>query len=129
MPDQGSSSFLSLGLTSSDLSSDYWGVVIHLDHESNRTTEALFDMAVLRAGRTRTVVKALVCDAPAVDPHHVQPRRLGGSDSEENLLPLCKLHHNRETGRERAADNQRSPGSSMRTNTGPVDREAGPRLY
>jgi 5-methylcytosine-specific restriction protein A len=65
------------------------------------------------------------CSAPAVDVHHIQRRRHGGSDHKDNLEGLCRLHHNQRTGRERALDNQTGPGSYSPTS----DPEPSPRLY
>lgn len=42
----------------------------------------------LQAGRTE----------PAVDVHHIVPRRNGGSDADDNLLALCHSCHSRVTG-------------------------------
>lgn len=49
------------------------------------------------AGGKRCVAGA--CSAQ--DAHHVFPRDLGGDDVEENLLPLCRLHHGIYTDRSR----------------------------
>ena len=37
------------------------------------------------------------CGAPAVDVHHVWPRRRGGPDALCNLVALCKVCHSRLT--------------------------------
>lgn len=33
-------------------------------------------------------------DHPGCDPHHVVPRSLGGADAPENIIWLCRWHHN-----------------------------------
>jgi hypothetical protein len=35
----------------------------------------------------------LVCGRSPVDPAHLVPRRLGGCDSPECVVPLCRAHH------------------------------------
>jgi hypothetical protein len=35
----------------------------------------------------------LVCGRSPVDPAHVVPRRCGGCDSPDCVLPLCRTHH------------------------------------
>ena len=35
----------------------------------------------------------LVCGRSPVDPAHVVPRRLGGCDSPDCVVPLCRAHH------------------------------------
>lgn len=34
-----------------------------------------------------------VCSA-GLDPHHIKPRGSGGKDTVENLITLCRAHHN-----------------------------------
>lgn len=34
------------------------------------------------------------CDADAREMHHLVPKRVGGGDETENLLPLCRFCHN-----------------------------------
>lgn len=33
------------------------------------------------------------CKNPNIDMHHVKTRGSGGSDDENNLMPLCRWHH------------------------------------
>jgi 5-methylcytosine-specific restriction protein A len=40
-----------------------------------------------------------MCGQPATEPHHLVPRRHGGTDDESNLIPLCKPCHSRITKR------------------------------
>jgi 5-methylcytosine-specific restriction protein A len=40
------------------------------------------------------------CGAPAAEAHHLQPKRLGGTDDWVNLMALCKSCHSRRTARE-----------------------------
>lgn len=35
-----------------------------------------------------------ICGKMGVALHHVKSRGAGGGDNEENLMPLCQLHHN-----------------------------------
>jgi len=35
----------------------------------------------------------LVCGRSPVDPAHLVPRRLGGCDSSDCVVPLCRTHH------------------------------------
>lgn len=37
--------------------------------------------------------QCLVCGLTPTDPHHLKSVGAGGDDSEENLIPLCRLHH------------------------------------
>jgi 5-methylcytosine-specific restriction protein A len=70
------------------------------------------------------------CSAAATEAHHKHRRRDGGSDHPDNLEGLCRRRHNQRTGRERALDNQRGPGTSARSGRTPTgERDAGPRLY
>ena len=41
--------------------------------------------------------RCVVCRSRNVDPHHVRSRGAGGGDR-ENIVPLCRLHHD-EVGR------------------------------
>lgn len=35
-----------------------------------------------------------VCGAmPPSDPHHLSTKGSGGDDTEDNLIPLCRMHH------------------------------------
>jgi hypothetical protein len=47
------------------------------------------------AGQRRKVegLRCLVCGRSPVDPAHVVPRRLGGCDSPDCVVPLCRAHH------------------------------------
>lgn len=47
-----------------------------------------------------------VCGFPGFEVDHIIPARLGGSDRDDNLWVLCKIHHKAKTGRE-AADGSR----------------------
>jgi hypothetical protein len=38
-------------------------------------------------------LRCLVCGRSPVDPAHVVPRRLGGCDSPDCVVPLCRAHH------------------------------------
>lgn len=40
------------------------------------------------------------CAVPATDVDHRIPRNRGGSDDDQNLVPLCHAHHSQKTGRE-----------------------------
>ena len=35
-----------------------------------------------------------LCSA-GLDPHHIKPRGSGGADTAENVITLCRFHHNR----------------------------------
>jgi predicted restriction endonuclease len=37
--------------------------------------------------------RCLVCGGRAVDPAHLVPRSLGGSDHPDCVVPLCRIHH------------------------------------
>ena len=34
-----------------------------------------------------------ICGSVAADPHHIVKRSKGGSDNLENLISLCRIHH------------------------------------
>ncbi len=38
-------------------------------------------------------LRCLVCGRSAVDPAHLVPRRLGGCDSPDCVVALCRTHH------------------------------------
>ena len=40
------------------------------------------------------------CPLKATDVDHRIPRNRGGSDDDQNLVPLCHAHHSQKTGRE-----------------------------
>jgi 5-methylcytosine-specific restriction protein A len=40
------------------------------------------------------------CPVTATDVDHRIPRNRGGSDEDQNLVPLCHAHHSEKTGRE-----------------------------
>jgi predicted restriction endonuclease len=35
----------------------------------------------------------VICGVFGVDPDHIKHRGAGGDDTEDNLMPLCRLHH------------------------------------
>lgn len=43
--------------------------------------------------RARYRCEIRISDHPGVDPHHVVPRSMGGSDLPENVIFLCRWHH------------------------------------
>jgi len=45
-----------------------------------------------------------VCNAEAVDIHHVTPRSMGGSDEPENLIALCRVKDGGTGCHDKAAD-------------------------
>lgn len=46
-------------------------------------------------GRCEVVLVGLRCIRRAQDPHHVQKRSQGGSDTADNLIAMCRDHHDR----------------------------------
>lgn len=36
-----------------------------------------------------------ICNSPAADVHHIQYRSRGGGDNIENLMALCRYHHDK----------------------------------
>ena len=58
------------------------------------TDRAVVAQVVLRDGGcvARSQVPEVRC-AGRIDPHHVLPRGRGGKDTTENLICLCRAHH------------------------------------
>ena len=50
------------------------------------------------------------CGTKATEVHHIVPKRDGGQDTWDNLMPLCSLHHKQETARETKARNDTLTG-------------------
>lgn len=57
----------------------------------------------LRLMVLRAQPSCVVCGAPATDVDHILPKRLGGTDTRDNLQSLCHACHTRKTMRERQA--------------------------
>jgi 5-methylcytosine-specific restriction protein A len=74
----------------------------------------------------RPVCESPGCDRPALDLHHIVPRRQGGTDDVSNLQGLCRAHHNRETRRER----REIGGDNVTSSVEEASHDpSGPRLY
>ena len=53
-----------------------------------------------------------VCGAPATDIDHIVPITRGGSDDDDNLVSLCKLHHEAKSKGERRRVGQKFGASN-----------------
>jgi hypothetical protein len=59
-----------------------------------RTVVAIPRVAASAEQRRKVAALAcVVCGRSPVDPAHVVPRRLGGCDSPDCVVPLCRAHH------------------------------------
>jgi 5-methylcytosine-specific restriction enzyme A len=67
------------------------------------------------------------CERPAVDVHHIFPKRDGGPDRPENLLAYCHSHHSSATSREKWKRKGREMTPAQTYYRPPMDE--GPRLH
>ena len=54
-------------------------------------TKRIVDLPLLESIRKNS--RCVVCGDRYPDPHHVKSKKSGGDDVQENLMPLCRLHH------------------------------------
>jgi hypothetical protein len=52
------------------------------------------DQALRRRVLERDHHRCRFCGCPEVDAHHIVLRSQGGPDCEDNLIALCRVHHN-----------------------------------
>lgn len=62
--------------------------------KSHAVPSGMYEEVVMRDGGcvARSVVREVQCWG-RIDPHHVQPRGRGGADTADNLISLCRAHH------------------------------------